>query len=216
MSKSINKNSIVFGSAILSIAVLALGLISLPNIAGATAGYIDNPTPVIDSITKSSAGTEAQTITIKGYGFLPTSVAKVNGADYPTTFIDYSHLMLRLNGNTIYGADSVFITVMNGAPGGGYSNAVELTNNAPLPAPSASSNTSDSYAAPDASAENTNNGDENANTLASNAIFGANSLVPSGLIQWVLFGIVAMLIIIIVRKFLGASDRYHESPLKHA
>lgn len=56
--------------------------------------------------------------------------------------------------------------------------------------------------------------EETVSALAGNAIFGATSIVPSGLIQWVLFGILVLLIVIVVRKFYGA-EAYHATPLKH-
>lgn len=52
--------------------------------------------------------------------------------------------------------------------------------------------------------------------LAANAIYGSNSFAPSGLIQWVLFAILILFIVIIVRKVLGGKDNYHSTPMKHA
>lgn len=52
--------------------------------------------------------------------------------------------------------------------------------------------------------------------IAANAIFGTNSLMPSGLIQWVLFAIFILIVVILVRKVTGAENRYHAEPFKHA
>lgn len=60
------------------------------------------------------------------------------------------------------------------------------------------------------------NGGQSVSSLASNAIFGANSFAPSGIIQWILFAIIILLLIIIVRKFFGGADRYHSKPLKYS
>ena len=58
--------------------------------------------------------------------------------------------------------------------------------------------------------------DETVSNLAAGAIIGApNSFVPSGAIQWALFAIIIALIILVVRKISGGSERYHSSPLKH-
>jgi hypothetical protein len=57
--------------------------------------------------------------------------------------------------------------------------------------------------------------DDNSN-LAANAIFGSNSFLPSGIIQWILFAILILVIVIIARKIFGADKKYHETPLKHA
>lgn len=51
--------------------------------------------------------------------------------------------------------------------------------------------------------------------LTANAVFGSDSFLPSGLIQWILFGIAVLLIVIIVRKIHGGSEKYHATPLKH-
>lgn len=52
-------------------------------------------------------------------------------------------------------------------------------------------------------------------SLAANAIFGTNSLMPSGIIQWVLFAILVLLVVMLVRKIYGADQRYHAAPMKH-
>ena len=58
--------------------------------------------------------------------------------------------------------------------------------------------------------------DNNSSNLASNAIFGSNSFLPSGLIQWILLAIIILVIVILIRKISGAEDKYHSTPLKHA
>jgi hypothetical protein len=56
---------------------------------------------------------------------------------------------------------------------------------------------------------------DSATGLAANAIFGSNTFLPSGLIQWVLFAILILLIVILVRKIFGHEAKYHATPLKH-
>ena len=51
--------------------------------------------------------------------------------------------------------------------------------------------------------------------LASNEIFGSSSFLPSGLIQWILFAIFILLIIILVRRIFGAREAYEETPMKY-
>jgi hypothetical protein len=51
--------------------------------------------------------------------------------------------------------------------------------------------------------------------LTANAVFGSDTFLPSGLLQWILFAILVLLIIILVRKMYGADKRYHAVPLKH-
>ena len=51
--------------------------------------------------------------------------------------------------------------------------------------------------------------------LAANALFGSSGFLPSGLLQWILFAIFVLLIVILGRKVFGAEKKYQESPLKH-
>ena len=54
----------------------------------------------------------------------------------------------------------------------------------------------------------------NVSALAANALYGANSFLPSGLIQWILFAIFILLIVILVRITFGYKENYHATPLK--
>jgi len=60
----------------------------------------------------------------------------------------------------------------------------------------------------------TDNGNS-ANGLASNAIFGSSGFLPSGLIQWILFGILILIIVILARRIFGAKTAYEETPMKY-
>jgi len=51
--------------------------------------------------------------------------------------------------------------------------------------------------------------------LAASVIYGANSFLPSGLIQWILFGIFILLLIILGRRTLGAREKYLAIPMKY-
>lgn len=245
--KNINNKSIILAFGILII--LAFGFIFITsNVASAAygttvpyrtgSGYyyeVNNPKPSVSSIypRSSNVGTGTKTITITGSGFVPSSIARVNGSNRPTTFIDASHLLVQINGNDTYtyrANGGFFITVFNGAPGGGYSNAAFLTINTVSP----TANTGNTNYSPDnfvdtnynntSNVNNTNSNytnnqtttNDTASSLTSNALFGTNSFMPSGLIQWVLFIIIILLIIIAVRKLFGANEEYHSSPMKHA
>src|SRR6185369_1177126 len=165
-----------------------------------------NPAPVINSLSPkgSNVGTGTKTITITGSGFIPSSVARINGSNRPTTFIDSTHLLMQITGNDTYlyrSNGGFFITVFNKTPGGGYSNAVFFTINKTA---ASSAGTSNSNNANDTYSNFTDeNGNSDISNLASNALFGANGLFPSGLIQWILFAILILLIVILVRKVYG-------------
>jgi len=52
-------------------------------------------------------------------------------------------------------------------------------------------------------------------SLAANALFGGSTFLPSGVTQWILFIIFILLLVIMVRRIMGAEQAYHASPLKH-
>ena len=52
--------------------------------------------------------------------------------------------------------------------------------------------------------------------LTANAIYGTDSFMPSGLIQWLILAIFILIIIILARKFFGLEDKYHATPLKQS
>ncbi|OGI65386.1 hypothetical protein A2647_02640 [Candidatus Nomurabacteria bacterium RIFCSPHIGHO2_01_FULL_40_24b] len=58
---------------------------------------------------------------------------------------------------------------------------------------------------------------EDVSDLAANAVFGSdNGFMPSGLIQWIFFAILILIVVILVRRVTGGEERYHKEPLKHA
>jgi hypothetical protein len=239
----INKKSIILALGIL--AIFTVGVISLPTMASASSygyGYYldqpiaiqENPAPSISSINprSSNVGVGTKTITINGSGFTPNSIVRINGTSRYATFIDNSHLLIQITGNDTsnYRTNGGFyITVFNSAPGGGYSNAAFFTVNNPVasPAPNNNSQTTTNFSDTNNNYNNTNttqpqpdnwsdnNPNSNYSNLASNAIFGSNSVLPSGLIQWILLAILIMIIVILIRKIFGGAANYHSAPLKH-
>lgn len=245
MFKIYNK-SIVLTLAILAISAFALA--TLPTATYAATGYnytfttymppaptpeppaatLTNPSPVITGISPSSSskGLGTKTVTITGTGFIPTSIARMNGFDRKTVFIDSGHLLMKLAEGDLYRDDSFFITVWNKGPGGGYSNAAVFTIGKSAPsggtvkkntgyvsgAPVANTSDAPDTFFPVPASEDA----QNISNLASNALFGSNSFLPSGLMQWIMFAIVLLLIVILVRKVFGAQEKYHATPLKHS
>ena len=55
-------------------------------------------------------------------------------------------------------------------------------------------------------------------SLAAGAIFGTSNLsfLPSGLLQWILFAILILIIVILARRVFGGTKRFLQMPLKHA
>jgi hypothetical protein len=53
-------------------------------------------------------------------------------------------------------------------------------------------------------------------SLTANALFGSNSFMPTGLVQWIIFAIIVLLIIFLWRYIHRSEEKYLSSPLKHA
>ncbi|MDP2788927.1 MAG: IPT/TIG domain-containing protein [bacterium] len=180
--------------------------------------YSINPNPVV----RSSSIT---TITIYGEDFIFGAVAKINDSDRTTTFVNSGQLKVQLiDSDLVLGEHP--ITVYN--PGrNARSNAYSFSVISKLPSTNASASTTTSTASTTTyKATSTNSKVAGASTekdsakesfgsLATSAIFGGDSFMPSGLVQWLLLAIFILLVVIIVRKIFGAKQ-YHETPLKHA
>src|SRR3989344_8596651 len=243
MSKTINTIKYGLIYTLILLAILFLGAITImakDANANETATYqpynqswttnntnASNPLPVVDSINPSSGnlGSGAKTVTISGSGFVPGSIARWNGSNRNTAFIDSSHLIIYLNAGDMYGASGRYITVWSPAPGGGYSNAVLFTINGYVAgstatnpgSPVQNNNTSNSNSNGNVlGTQSTNqpNNEDDYRSLTSNVLYGTNTFMPSGLVQWLIFAIFVLLIIIVVRKIFFA-DKYHSTPLKH-
>jgi hypothetical protein len=237
MSK-LNKKSINLSFEFLTI--LAFSVLFIPAVVSASYGTnfvystgndynemeINNPKPSVNSINPkfSNVGVGTKTVTITGNGFVPSSVARINGSNRPTTFIDNSHLLVQINGNDTYAYRTnggFFITVFNGAPGGGYSNAAFFTINTTTALATTNTNNNSSTTNfsdtnyPNTTTQPNNFTDENFSDLTSNVIYGSNSFLPSGAVQWILFAIVILLLVILARKFFGGEEQYLATPLKH-
>lgn len=204
--------------------------------------YISSISP--DSFNSYSGTSSNIVVAISGNGFIPDSIGRVNGSSRLSTFIDSSHLLITLNPNDIMNTDGLYINVFNRAPGGGYSNAEFFTIRNTAPAANVNYSNNPSYtitknskptkniyadSSPKNIYPNTNqtqntayfsesslyDTDKNYSDVAANAIFGTNGFLPSGLTQWVLFGIIILLIVIFIRRILGAKKYYKELPMKH-
>lgn len=96
---------------------------------------INNPAPVIVSLSPDTTSTLNGTFELKvfGTGFAQNAVVRFNGANRPTTFFGTTELQATIQGSDISQPGSATVTVFNPAPGGGESNAETfvITNPAP-------------------------------------------------------------------------------------
>jgi hypothetical protein len=104
-------------------------------ISGAAGFAIDNPAPIIASLSQTStmAGSAATVVTITGTGFVSASVTQWNQSGRPTTFVSPTQLQVALTASDLALGEIAQITVMNSAPGGGTSPAATFTINNPVP-----------------------------------------------------------------------------------
>ena len=95
----------------------------------------NNPLPVISSLSPSSAaaGAAAQTLTINGMCFISTWTVTYNGTSHTAIFVgSETQLTITLSPSDQATAGSYPVVVTNPAPGGGASNVVDFTVNAPV------------------------------------------------------------------------------------
>ena len=185
------------------------------------------PVPVISSISPNytNIGRSGTTVIITGYGFIPSSIVKKNGSEYMTTFfMDSNHLSVVLGANDVTGSTGYYITVYNSGPGGGTSNAALFTIYPNVAGPinnntnTTNTTTTNTTLTKTTKTNTVAKATTNKNTysgLAANSVFGADTFLPSGLIQWLLFAILIFLIIILWRTA-HAKEKYMSEPLKHA
>ena len=82
---------------------------------------------------QGTAGVPEMTLRITGTGFVANSKARFSGAERPTTFVSATTLDVLLGEGDLRAAGTFQITVVNPAPGGGTSNALDfvLVNGVP-------------------------------------------------------------------------------------
>lgn len=99
------------------------------------AGEPSHAAPTLASISPSSvtAGAGDTTVTCTGTGFDASSVVRVGGTPVATTFIDATHVSFVLAAGSLTAPATGSITVYNGPPGGGESEARTFTVNYPSP-----------------------------------------------------------------------------------
>jgi hypothetical protein len=90
-----------------------------------------NPVATVTTLTPSSAtaGDPALTLTVNGTSFVSGAVVQWNGTARTTTFVNSTQLTAAITAADLATAGIVPVTVVNPAPGGGPSNAVNFTIN---------------------------------------------------------------------------------------
>jgi hypothetical protein len=116
------------------------GVFPAPNQTQITFPFIvtpaQSPAPHLTSISPSSAlaATDSTvTIFVTGTGFVPQSIATLNGKNITTNFSSPISLQALVDGNDLVAPGTEEIAVINPAPGGGVSNQIPLAIRNPVP-----------------------------------------------------------------------------------
>ena len=98
------------------------------NAIGFTIGPALNPSPVIVTLSPSSAiaGEGRLRLAVTGTGFIPQSVVQWNNTDRPTTFISATQLVAMILSSDLQRPGVGMVAVLNPGPGGGRSAAIPL------------------------------------------------------------------------------------------
>jgi hypothetical protein len=94
-----------------------------------------NPIPFLEQplVPVSAApGSPAITLTVNGSGFVSTSAVLWNGTALPTSFVNTSQVTASVPSSNLASVGTATVTVSNPAPGGGVSNSVPFTLQAPV------------------------------------------------------------------------------------
>jgi hypothetical protein len=90
---------------------------------------INNPVPTTTGLSPSSAtaGGSAFTLTVNGTNFVNGSTVRWNGSDRTTSYVSSTQLTASIPAADIATGGTASVTVFNGTPGGGTSNAHTFT-----------------------------------------------------------------------------------------
>jgi hypothetical protein len=93
-----------------------------------------NPVPTLSSLSPSSAtaGSAGFVLTVNGGNFVNGATVQWNSANRTTTFVNATQVTATIAAADIAAAGSAQVKVVNPAPGGGASNALVFTINAPV------------------------------------------------------------------------------------
>jgi trimeric autotransporter adhesin len=96
---------------------------------------VDNPSPVVSSISPANviAGAQQQTLDILGTGFVTTSVVQWNGSALQTSFVSGTEVKAVVPVQDVAAGQVVQISMANPAPGGGNSTNTAFNISSPTP-----------------------------------------------------------------------------------
>jgi Big-like domain-containing protein len=112
------------------VAMMILIMVLLPSCGGGgTPPPPPNPVPSISSLspTQQAMGSQSQTLTINGTGFISSSAVTYNGTAHTATYVSGTQLTINLTASDMAATGSFPVVVTNPAPGGGSSSPSNFT-----------------------------------------------------------------------------------------
>lgn len=102
---------------------------------GGGTGPTQNPVPSVTSVSPDlvTFGGGGAVVAVHGSGFVRGSVARLGGQDRPTDYVSAAELNVHLTAADVETPGSAALTVFSPAPGGGTSNAAQVTVANPVP-----------------------------------------------------------------------------------
>ncbi len=172
----------------------------------------ENPVPSISYVDPSSSAPKTVTVTVRGSNFIPSSQVRFDNSPRPTTYVSSIRLLVTLTASDLSAAGTHVITVVNPGPGGGVSNGVYFT--AKVASQGSVLGASTSRGAYSPVVDGTSG--QQLTDLTANVLLGNGSFLPTGIIGWIILAILILIIVLLVRKFLGLDKKYQSTPLKHS
>jgi trimeric autotransporter adhesin len=112
------------------VAFMILGVVLLPACGGGGGGggVTNNPMPSVSSLspTQQAMGSQSQTLTINGSGFISGSAVTYNSNAHTASVASGSQMTISLNANDMSTLGPFPVVVTNPSPGGGASSATNF------------------------------------------------------------------------------------------
>lgn len=117
----------------LTVAMLIVMTITLPSCGGGSGSGVTtppgNPVPSITSLSpaQQAVGSQSQTLTIDGSGFLSSSTVSYNGIPHTVQYVSGSQISISLTAGDLAAMGTYPVVAANPTPGGGNSNPVNFS-----------------------------------------------------------------------------------------
>ena len=115
-------------ASVVALMIMAVVLLPACGGGGGGGGTTNNPVPSVSSLspTQQAAGSQSQTLTINGSGFISSSSVTYNGTAHAASVASGSQMTIALTANDLLAQGQFPVVVTNPAPGGGTSSPIKF------------------------------------------------------------------------------------------